>query len=253
MPEKLANSTTFALSPLGDSAVVITFGAEISQEIHKKIIICMELLEKDPFNGFLECVPAYTNLTVFFDPLVIFHGQKQHNHHKEMVSPYEIVCSLINTKLQAIQEDKKMIHRTVSIPVCYGGEFGPDLEDVARHNNVTTDEVIHIHSSGEYLVYMIGFAPGFPFLGGLSPKIATPRRPSPRATIPAGSVGIAGMQTGVYPIETPGGWQLIGRTPQKLFLPNENPPSFLHAGDFVKFCPISFQEYQELVNKEQHQ
>jgi inhibitor of KinA len=100
---------------------------------------------------------------------------------------------------------------------------------------------------------MIGFAPGFPFLGGLSPKIATPRRPSPRATIPAGSVGIAGMQTGVYPIETPGGWQLIGRTPQKLFFPNENPPSLLQAGDLVKFCPISFQEYQELVYKEQLQ
>ena len=146
-----------------------------------------------------------------------------------------------------------MTHRTVSIPVCYGGEFGPDLEYVARHNNLTTDEVIHIHSSGEYLVYMIGFAPGFPFLGGLSPKIATPRRPSPRATIPAGSVGIAGMQTGVYPIETPGGWQLIGRTPQKLFLPNENPPSLLQAGDVVKFCPISFQEYQESVYKEQLQ
>ena len=253
MPEKLSNKTTIGLSPLGDSAVVITFGSGINPDIHKKIIICMELLERDPFNGFVECVPAYTNLTVFYDPLVIYHEQKQSNHHKEMISPYEIVCSFIHKKLHTIQDDKKMTHRTVSIPVCYGGEFGPDLEYVARHNKVTTDEVIHIHSSGKYLVYMIGFAPGFPFLGGLSPKIATPRRPSPRATIPVGSVGIAGMQTGVYPIETPGGWQLIGRTPQKLFLPNENPPSLLQAGDLVKFSPISFQEYQELVDKEQLQ
>ena len=253
MPRKRSNQTRFTLSPLGDSAVVITLGNEIKNCIHEKIKEYMQLLERDPFTGFVKCVPAYTNLTVYYDPLLIYHEQKQKNHNEEMISPYEIVCSLIYQKLQKIQADKKMTHRTVFIPVCYGGECGPDLEYVARQHDLTTDEVIHIHVNGQYLVYMIGFAPGFPFLGGLSPKIATSRRPSPRAIIPAGSVGIAGMQTGVYPIETPGGWQLIGRTPQKLFLPNENPPSLLQAGDFVRFYPISYEEYQEMIVKEQLQ
>ncbi|USK83647.1 5-oxoprolinase subunit PxpB [Peribacillus asahii] len=240
---KLLNTTGFTLSPLGDSAVVVTFGNEIKYDIHKKIKIFMELLEHEPFVGFVECVPAYTNLTVFYDPLVVFNEQK---HNEAGISPYEVVCSNIKKKLQQIETNKKMTHRTVSIPVCYGGEYGPDLEYVARYNHLTTDEVIRIHASGEYLVYMIGFAPGFPFLGGLSEKIATPRRSSPRTTIPAGAVGIAGMQTGVYPISTPGGWQLIGQTPQTLFLPNENPPSLLQAGDIVKFYPISYEEYKEM-------
>ena len=127
--------------------------------------------------------------------------------------------------------------------MCYGGEYGPDLEEVARHNGLSVDEVIALHSGGEYLVYMIGFAPGFPYLGGMSERIAMPRRSSPRAQIPVGSVGIAGMQTGVYPIETPGGWQLIGRTPLALFRPEENPPSLLQAGNKVRFRPISADEF----------
>lgn len=166
------------------------------------------------------------------------------------MSPFEVVSSILQSKLENEQTEKELDHRTVSIPVCYGGEYGPDLEYVARHHNLTPEEVISIHSEGEYLAYMIGFAPGFPFLGGLSEKIATPRRSSPRTSIPAGSVGIAGMQTGVYPISTPGGWQLIGQTPIKLFLPEQNPPSLLQAGDIVKFEPISKEEYQELQAKE---
>ncbi|MFE4350153.1 5-oxoprolinase subunit PxpB [Peribacillus butanolivorans] len=249
MPEKLLNNTTCVLSPLGDSAIVITFGNEIKYDIHKKIKMFMDLLEDEPFVGFIECVPAFTNLTVFYNPIVIYKKQKQSNND-ELISPYEVVRSIMERKLQWLKEDKKLTHRTVSIPVCYGDEYGPDLEYVARYNNLTTDEVIHIHSNGEYLAYMIGFAPGFPFLGGLSEKISTPRRSSPRMTIPTGAVGIAGMQTGVYPISTPGGWQLIGQTPTKLFLPNVNPPSLLQAGDIVKFHPISNQEYKEIILKE---
>jgi inhibitor of KinA len=187
-------------------------------------------------------------LTVFYDPLVVYKDQKQSNDTE--ISPFEVVRSIMKMKLQGLKETKKLSHRTVTIPVCYGKEYGPDLEYVARYNDLTTDEVIHIHSTGEYLAYMIGFAPGFPFLGGMSEEIATPRRSSPRMTIPAGAVGIAGMQTGVYPISTPGGWQLIGQTPTKLFLPNVNPPSLLQAGDIVKFQPISDQEYKEMILKE---
>ncbi|HET6872400.1 MAG TPA: 5-oxoprolinase subunit PxpB, partial [Sporolactobacillaceae bacterium] len=137
---------------------------------------------------------------------------------------------------------------TVNIPVCYGGEWGPDLDHVAAVNGLSPEEVIRIHSEGVYLVHMIGFAPGFPYLGGLSKEISTPRRETPRLVIPKGSVGIAGDQTGVYPLETPGGWQLIGRTPINLFNPNSETPSLLKAGDFVRFVPISPSEWGDQSN-----
>lgn len=245
----LTKKDSFELSPLGDSAVVVTFGNEIKSDTHHKIKACMNLLINDPFIGFIECVPAYTNLTVFYDPLVVY-SEYQKNNITEYDSPFQMVCSIVKKKLQKVKTDQELPQRTVSIPVCYGGENGPDLEYVALHHHLTIDEVIRIHSNGDYLVYMIGFAPGFPFMGGLSEQIATPRRSSPRTTIPAGSVGIAGSQTGVYPISTPGGWQLIGRTPTRLFLPTQNPPSLLQAGDLVKFYPISYQEYQEILLKE---
>lgn len=237
------------ISPLGDSALVITFGDSIQYDIHKQIKTCKDSIELNPFPGFVECVPAFTNLTIFYNPLEVVAAVEK-KKKKEFVSPFEVVSPIIQSKLENEQTEKELNHRTVSIPVCYGGEYGPDLEYVARHHNLTPEEVISIHSEGEYLAYMIGFAPGFPFLGGLSKKIATPRRPSPRTSIPAGSVGIAGMQTGVYPISTPGGWQLIGQTPIKLFLPEQNPPSLLQAGDIVKFEPISKEEYQEILAKE---
>ncbi|MFV5314293.1 5-oxoprolinase subunit PxpB [Priestia megaterium] len=237
------------ISPLGDSALVITFGDSIQYDIHKQIKTCKDSIELNPFPGFIECVPAFTNLTIFYNPLEVVAAVKK-KEKKEFVSPFEVVSSFLQSKLENEQTEKELDHRTVSIPVCYGGEYGPDLEYVARHHNLTPEEVISIHSEGEYLAYMIGFAPGFPFLGGLSEKIATPRRPSPRTSIPAGSVGIAGMQTGMYPISTPGGWQLIGQTPIKLFLPEQNPPSLLQAGDIVKFEPISKEDYQELLAKE---
>ncbi|MFP3888234.1 5-oxoprolinase subunit PxpB [Priestia filamentosa] len=237
------------LSPLGDSAIVVTFGERIDYEIHKKIKMFMDTLEAHPFQGFIECVPAFTNVTIFYEPLQVIKVNKKRTI-KNFISPFEIVSTLIKEKLNEVSKEGDLKHRQVSIPVCYGGDYGPDLDHVAKYNNLTKEEVIHIHSNGEYLAYMIGFAPGFPFLGGLSEKVATPRRSSPRASIPAGSVGIAGMQTGVYPISTPGGWQLIGQTPIQLFLPNQNPPSLLQAGDRVKFVSISQEEYEEIKRKE---
>src|ERR671914_867162 len=140
--------------------------------------------------------------------------------------------------------------RTVGIPVHYGGNFGPDLGFVALHNELTEQQVIEIHSQPMYLVYMIGFAPGFPYLGGMSERLASPRRESPREKIPAGSVGIAGSQTGVYPIETPGGWQLIGRTPLRLFRPDKDDPSLLRTGDRVRFHAIEPAEYGDVLERE---
>jgi inhibitor of KinA len=219
------------LIPLGESAVIISFGSKISLDAHRKVRVLSERLQKQPFTGLLEFVPAFTTVTVYYDSLKL---------------TYKEICTRLEPCLSNLETVTKEIPRTVEIPICYGGKFGPDIEFVAKYNGISVDEVIQIHTAGEYLVYMIGFAPGFPYFGGMSERLATPRRPSPRLNIPAGSVGIAGLQTGVYPVETPGGWQIIGRTPKTLFRPNNKIPSLLQAGDLVHFRSISNEEYEEL-------
>lgn len=230
------------LSPLGDAAVVVQLGTTIDEQTHRRVTAFADALEREPILGLIEIVPAFTTVTVFYDPFQVLLSQMGRVDLKER-SPYEIVCSQLREIANELQESVSQKPTTVEIPVCYGGEFGPDLSFVAKHNGLSEEEVIQIHSRGEYLVYMIGFAPGFPYLGGMSAKIAAPRRTSPRLKIPLGTVGIAGMQTGVYPIETPGGWQLIGRTPTKLFRPDANPPSLLQAGNLVRFTPISRADF----------
>jgi inhibitor of KinA len=223
------------ISQISETSVLIEFGKEINPDVNKKVRTFCSYLDKNPFTGMMECVPAFASVSIVYNPLEM-----------NSASPYEVVKSILKdilSKLDFTSPDKEHI---VEIPVCYGGEFGPDIEHVAEINNLTVEEIIKIHSEGRYLVYMIGFAPGFPYLGGMSEKIAAPRRETPRQVIPAGSVGIAGMQTGVYPIETPGGWQLIGRTPIKMFDLNGNPKSLLKAGDIAKFYPISYEEYLKL-------
>jgi len=140
--------------------------------------------------------------------------------------------------------------KTVHIPVCYGGRFGPDIEFVAQTNHLSVEEVIRLHCEPEYLIYMVGFTPGFPFLGGLPPALHTPRLKTPRSLVPAGSVGIANAQTGIYPLASPGGWQLIGRTPKKLFAPQRPNPFLYQAGDRIKFEPISAQDFTRLAKEE---
>ncbi|WP_424768503.1 5-oxoprolinase subunit PxpB [Paenibacillus sp. sgz302251] len=229
--------------PLGESAIRMELGNSIHPDIHRKVKRIVDGLDKYPFPGMIECVPAFTSVTVFYDPLKI---RKLHISRPEFAdqSCYEIVSATLQQLVSKLDDHADDKPRIVEIPVCYGGEFGPDLDDVAAHNGLTPEEVIAIHSSGEYLVYMIGFAPGFPYLGEMSERIATPRRSSPRTEIPAGSVGIAGMQTGIYPISTPGGWQLIGRTPLQLFRPKEEQPSLLRSGDTIIFRSISLEEFE---------
>lgn len=223
------------LYPLGETALVVQLGDSINTETHNWVKSLVKYLDQHPFEGMIEYVPAYTTVTVYYDPLYFLS--------KENESPYTGVARLIEHILSSIEPDAEGTGREMQIPVCYGGTFGPDLEMVAEHNGLTPEEVIRIHTSGEYLVYMIGFAPGFPYIGGMSDKIAMPRRSSPRVAIPVGSVGIAGGQTCIYPIETPGGWQLIGRTPLRLFQPDEASPSLLEAGDQIRFVSISEEEY----------
>ncbi len=176
-------------------------------------------------------------MTVFYDPIEVVKKTKCRDGAGEVIR-------LLKERIDlAGQHEDIQIGEQVTIPVCYDTELGPDLNHVAQANGLTREEVIDLHTANEYLVYMIGFAPGFPFLGGMDERIATPRHGDPRAEIPAGSVGIAGKQTGVYPISTPGGWQLIGQTPLKLFSADREVPSLLKAGDRVTFKAISKSEF----------
>lgn len=215
---------------INESTILVEFGDKIHEDINKKVRAFSEYLDKHVFKGMIEYIPAFSSVAVIYDPVKVKY-EKVHLLLKDI---------LYNLK-SSIQEEGTII----KIPVCYGGKFGPDIQYVAQYNKISVDDVIKIHSSGEYLVYMIGFAPGFPYLGGMSNKIAAPRRKSPRISIPKGSVGIAGQQTGVYPISTPGGWQIIGSTPEELFMPEKYPPSLLKVGDIVKFYPISIEEYEK--------
>ncbi|WP_277815799.1 5-oxoprolinase subunit PxpB [Paenibacillus sp. DMB5] len=229
--------------PLGDSAVSVIFEAAISPQTHRRVkAVCSRLISA-PFTGMIEFVPSFHSVAVYYDGPAVLRAYPHFIAQGEEYYPFPIVAALLEEMLKLADEQADPAPRIVSIPVCYGGETGPDLEFVARYNRLSVEEVIDIHSSADYLVYMLGFAPGFPYLGGLSPAISTPRRPSPRLAIPAGSVGIAGDQTGVYPLETPGGWQLIGRTPVALFRPHAVPPVRLQAGDLVRFYPVSFSEF----------
>ncbi|MDN4606434.1 5-oxoprolinase subunit PxpB [Sporosarcina highlanderae] len=226
----------YTFSPLGDQAVMIAVEAAISNLSQRKVNAIVARLDEVAPSWMVEYIPAYTTVTVIYE-LGEFIGKHP---------PFEQVCLRIQEILIGVQDVADTEQRIVSIPVLYGGSYGPDLDFVAEYNGLTPCEVIEIHTSGDYTVHMIGFAPGFPFIGGMSEKISAPRKETPRLKIPARSVGIAGMQTGVYPIETPGGWQLMGRTPLELFLPNEHPPSLLAPGDKIRFYEITIEEYKDL-------
>ncbi|NMO96400.1 5-oxoprolinase subunit PxpB [Paenibacillus lemnae] len=225
--------------------MVIRFGDQADIETHHKVRAVSKHLAEHPFEGMVEYIPAFTSVTVVYDPVAIYLKDKSRSGKGEIRYPFESVERTLKKIMDALQEGTVPKPRVVKIPVCYGEEFGPDLEHVAELNGLSVDDVISIHSSGEYLVYMLGFAPGFPYLGGMDKRISAPRKDTPRLSIPAGTVGIAGEQTGIYPISTPGGWQLIGRTPSSLFLPHKQPPTLLEAGNVITFYPISRKEYEE--------
>ncbi|MGE5652794.1 MAG: 5-oxoprolinase subunit PxpB [Bacillota bacterium] len=223
-----------------ERGIVVEFGDSIDPTIFDRVRALTQALEQHPLNGVIELIPTYRSVLVHFDPLHVDRTE---------------VMQWIHQHLQT-SSGRQGSARVVVIPTLYGGEFGPDLADVAQHAGLASDEVVQVHSSEDYLVYMIGFTPGFPYLGGLSPKIACPRLSSPRTLVPAGSVGIAETQTGIYPLATPGGWRLIGRTPLKLFDPASAQPFVLQAGDYLRFRPIDTKEYDEissLVKEQRYQ
>lgn len=222
--------------PSGDSAFLLSFGEEISEEINQRVFACESYLrnqiEKGAVRGIIGMVPAYTTLLVLFDPMEIRRWKLER---------------ILRNAVRNNSESKEKQGRLVEIPVCYGGTFGPDLADVAKFCGMSEEEVISRHCGRDYQVYMMGFLPGFPYLGNMDPAIAIPRLDTPRVKIPAGSVGIGGSQTGIYPLESPGGWRLIGRSPVLLFSPEEKEPFLLSAGDKVRFVPIDEKMFREMA------
>ena len=227
--------------PLGDRALLIQLGATIDEGTHRQVRAVCARLAARPVPGTIELVPAFASVAVHYEPARVPNDGAARGHR----SPYERFADRVRAVLAHLEEDALPSPRTVEIPVRYGGEDGPDLDAVAAAHGLNAEDVVRLHSAATYRVYMLGFAPGFAYLGGLPDEIATARRPEPRTAVPAGSVGIGGSQTGIYPIVSPGGWQLIGRTPVRLFDARRTPPTLLSIGDVVRFRALAPDESVE--------
>jgi inhibitor of KinA len=233
MTATLYEQARFRLS--GDRALLVEYGDGIAPVVNEKVRAMTALLRKNLPAGVEAVVPAYRSLSILYDPLT--------------TTPAGLVPIL-----QTLEADSRTAEiaeaKVVPIPVCYGGGFGPDIGVVIEHTGLREEEIVAIHASVEYPIYMIGFTPGFCYLGGLDGRLQTPRRKTPRTNLPAGSVGIAESQTGMYPVDSPGGWQIIGRTPLRLFAPARENPFLYEAGDRIRFVPIAEDEFGRLHEKE---
>jgi KipI family sensor histidine kinase inhibitor len=229
MSKQTAGDTQFRAA--SDQSLLVSFGRHITLEAHQQVLKLLRLLQAEPIGAIRNLHPAYCSLLISFAPLSLDHEQLQ-----AALLPY----------LDRLEEAPIPEPRQINIPACYGGEFGPDLAEVATMHGMTPEQAVELHSSATYIVYFLGFVPGFAYLGGLDPALASPRLETPRATVPQGSVGIGGNQTGVYPMSTPGGWRLIGRTPVAMFRPDRPQMNVLQIGDRVRFRPISKSQFAEL-------
>lgn len=221
----------------GDKGLLVEYGDEINPKVNHKVRAIKYALTENPLKGVEELIPTYRSLIIIYNP-----SQTNPTALKERLLVLE--NKIIDVKIPP--------PKIIKIPVCYGGDLGPDIGFVAKYHNITVDKVIELHTRPEYQIYMLGFTPGFPFLGGLPDELHTPRLETPRSKVPAGSVGIANGQTGIYSIDSPGGWQLIGRTPLKIFEQTRENPFLFEAGDKLKFESISLEKYKKIkeVNDE---
>lgn len=221
--------------PLGDRALLIQLGTTIDEETHRRVRAVTARLTARMVPGLIEIVPAFASVAVHYEPARVPNDGTTR-------SAYARFAATVQAALADLGERGVPAARTVEIPVRYGGDDGPDLGVVAAAHGLSTDDVVRLHSAATYRVYMLGFAPGFAYLGGLPEALATPRRAEPRTAVPAGSVGIGGSQSGIYPLTTPGGWQIIGRTSLTLFDPRRAPPTLLAIGDVVRFRAVASDE-----------
>jgi inhibitor of KinA len=230
----------YKIFPLGDQAITIEFGNRIDEQINVVVIARFREWSDQMIPGVKEMVPAYSTLTIYYD---LAYWTRNHENN---LTALDLIKAEIEKRLSRPVIIHQREERTVRIPVCYETAIALDIEQVADLKGITPDEVIALHSSVTYKVYMMGFLPGFAYMGEVDEKIAVPRKPQPTNII-AGSVGIAGKQTGIYPLDSPGGWQIIGRTPLKLFDQGKEMPCFLQAGDRVQFYPISKKEFTDIT------
>jgi len=244
MPSESENHE-FQIYFLSEKAISVEFRQEISDENFLRIKTLNQCLNQKPFDGFLTSIPAYATLTIVFDPVLVIRSPGLSGRNCfERVSNF---VKGINYSSAKISGEGNAV---ITIPVCYGGEFGPDLAELSRQHAMDQNDVIRLHTSAVYRVFMIGSVPGFAYMGGLPDILNTPRRASPREKVEAGAVGIAGKQTGIYPSDSPGGWQIIGRTPLKMFDVKRLQPSLLKSGDNVTFEAISMVEFIRIAEQE---
>jgi inhibitor of KinA len=224
----------YRLHPLGDAVILIEFGNCINDAVSERVLhLFHQLKQLSPF--IRDVVPAYSSLAVYYDVAAL---------HKSEKTAYESIKELVEPLLENLTAADNTGKRKMRIPVCYTGKFAPDIEELAAAKNLSVEELIRLHTAKEYRVYMIGFLPGFPYMGTVDSRIAAPRKSSPRLVVPAGSVGIAGQQTGIYPLSSPGGWNIIGRTPLQLFDAVKSEPALLEPGDRVCFYSITENEFE---------
>ena len=215
---------------MGDRGLLLEFGDEISPEVNEKVRRITLAIQDEAIEGIVEMVPTYRSLLILYNPLIL---------------PIDDLKRRLERIEKELQQTPFPEPKLTRIPVLYGSAYGPDLEEVAKYHQISPEEVIRLHCSKPYFIYMIGFMPGFPYMGELPEALITPRLKTPRLSVPAGSVAIAQRQTGIYPMESPGGWHILGRTPAKLFDPEKEPPALLQMGDLVQFFPITEKEFKE--------
>lgn len=221
----------FRITVAGDSALNVEFGTDITPETGALVRAAAKRLAGNLPHGATELLPTFCSLMVCYNPLAI---------------GFDELSSTLRQQLQGLSAEEEQSRTVIHIPVCYGGAFGPDMETVAKHAGLSAEEVVALHSGRDYLITMLGFLPGFAYLGGLDSRLHTPRLATPRTVIEAGSVGIGGAQTGIYPLDSPGGWQLIGKTPLHPYDPTREKPILYQAGDYLRFAPVTEEEYHAI-------
>ena len=229
----------FSISSLGDNALVVSFGNTMTESVNEKLLQLFHRI-KNCSAPFLDIVPGYCSLTVYY---AIF------SFKTEGKTAFETAKELVTAFINEGTDQQPAFTRSLQIPVCYAIKFAPDLEELAAGKNLPVEEVVRLHTEKTYRVYLVGFLPGFPYMGRVDSRIATPRKSRPRTAIPAGSVGIAGEQTGIYSLASPGGWNIIGRTPLQLFDKNRKEPVRLQPGDSIRFYSITEDEFDDYQNR----